>query len=115
MSIKNALLSLALPAALALATSPLQAKESEWYFNVANKSSSKITALEVSEDGKTWGGFDIGKGIAPGATVKLIWDASTDNEGCDQSIRAKFADGSVSEASEQNFCENLDDAIEFTD
>ncbi len=115
MSINKSLLSIALPVTLVLAASPLLAKESQWYFNVANKSSSKITALEVSEDGKAWGGFDIGKGIAPGATVKLIWDASTDSEGCEQAIRAKFADGSMSEASEQNFCENLDDAIEFTD
>jgi len=87
----------------------------EWHFKVTNKTSSKITQLQVSEDKQEWGGFDIGSGIAAGRTVTLVWDSSTNSEGCEQWIRAKFSDGSTSPASQQDFCQDLDDPIEFTE
>lgn len=87
----------------------------EWHFVVSNASSSKIVKLQVSEDKSEWGDFDVGSGIAAGSTVTMIWDHSTDGEGCVQWMRAKFADGSTSEASRQDFCEDLDAPIEFAD
>lgn len=87
----------------------------QWHFVVKNATESKITKLEVSEDKSTWGNFDVGSGIAAGETATMIWDSSTDNEGCEQWIRAKFADGSTSAASKQDFCEDLDDPIEFSE
>lgn len=87
----------------------------QWHFVVANKTESRIVKLQVSEDRKQWGDFDIGRGIAAGETATLIWDASTDNEDCNQWIRAKFMDGSYSEASKQDFCKDLDDPIEFSE
>lgn len=87
----------------------------QWHFVVSNKTESKIVKLQVSEDKSSWGDFDVGSGIAAGATETMVWDASTNSESCDQWIRAKFADGSTSGASKQNFCKDLDDPIEFTE
>lgn len=44
----------------------------EYTYKVHNKSSSTIKALLASEDGKTYGEFDIGKGIPAGQTVTLV-------------------------------------------
>jgi hypothetical protein len=77
----------------------------EYTYKVHNKSSSTITALLASEDGKTYGEFDIGKGIPAGQTVTLVWDKSTDEGNCEQWIKAKFADGGVSPAAKFDFCE----------
>jgi hypothetical protein len=84
----------------------------EYTYKVHNKSRSTITALMASEDGKTYGEFDIGKGIGPGQTVTLVWDKSTDNGNCEQWIKAKFADGGVSPAAKFDFCE-ADLVLEF--
>lgn len=85
----------------------------EWHFVVSNATNSKIVKLQVSEDKSEWGDFDVGSGIAAGDSETMIWDHSTDNESCEQWMRAKFADGSTSEPSKQDFCQNLDDPIEF--
>ncbi|MEP6883096.1 MAG: hypothetical protein ABI866_13940 [Dokdonella sp.] len=87
----------------------------EWHFVVSNKTSSKIVKLQVSEDKSEWGEFDVGSGIAAGATETMVWDHSTDNEGCEQWMRAKFADGTTSPPSKQDFCQDLDSPIEFTE
>ncbi len=87
----------------------------QWYFYVENGASSKITSLEVSQDGRQWGKFNIGSGIPAGATEKLVWDSSTDNQSCEQFIRAKFSDGNYSTPSKMDFCQNLDDPIVFSD
>jgi hypothetical protein len=87
----------------------------QWHFKVTNATETRITKLQVSEDKKTWGDFDIGRGIAPGKTETLVWDSSTDDEGCEQWIRARFSDGSTSPPSKQNFCEDLDTPVEFTE
>ena len=74
-----------------------------------------MTKLEVLEDKKEWGDFDIGRGIAPGKAETMAWDSSTDDEGCDRWIRAQFSDGSYREQSKQNFCADLDTPIAFSE
>lgn len=87
----------------------------QWHFVVKNSTSSRIVKLQVSADKSDWGDFDIGKGIMPGEKATLVWDASTDDQPCKQWIRAKFKDGTSSAPSRQNFCEDLDEPIEFSD
>ncbi|MGZ5006404.1 MAG: hypothetical protein ACXWE9_01380 [Methylobacter sp.] len=88
------------------------AAESEYSFKVHNSTKVKITKLLVSEDKKQWGYFDIGGGIAAGDNMTLVWDQSTNNEGCDQYVKAAYADGTESEEAKFNFCEaNLE--LEF--
>lgn len=84
----------------------------EYSFKLSNNTASKIVGIEVTDDGETWGKFDIGSGIAAGTTSKLVWDASTDEGACEWTFRATFADGSVSEEVDFDFCEeNLE--LEF--
>jgi hypothetical protein len=86
--------------------------EDEYKFKVRNNTKQTIKKILVSEDGKEYGFFDIGKGIKPGATVELVWDSSTDSESCSQYFKAVFADGEESEATEFDFCES-DLTLEF--
>jgi hypothetical protein len=81
-------------------------------FKVHNTTEETITKLLASEDGKTYGFFDIGKGIKAGQTVTLEWDKSTDGEDCKQWFKAVFADGEESEAVQFDFCED-DLTLEF--
>jgi len=60
----------------------------------------------VSENKKSWGFFDIGKGIKGGASVDLVWDKSTNNEACKQWVKAVWADGSESTPAKFDFCED---------
>jgi len=84
----------------------------DYRFKVHNNTKQAIKKIKVSDDGKKWGYFDIGDGIAAGATEELIWDKSTDNGACEWKFKAVFADNEESEAVEFNFCEkNL--VIEF--
>jgi len=80
----------------------------EYSFTVDNATETSIKKILVSEGGKNWGHFDIGSGIAPGETAKLVWDKSTDNESCSQYIKAIYADGSYSEPTHFDFCEETD-------
>ena len=77
----------------------------EFSFTATNSTKTAITEIWVSEDKNDWGYFDIGKGIAPGSTVDLVWDQSTNSENCSQWVMAVYADGSESEAAGFNFCE----------
>ena len=77
----------------------------EYSFSVQNNTSSKITGIEASEDGSSWGAFDIGGGIAAGSSMDLTWDQSTDDSNCEWHFRATFADGSTSEEVPFDFCE----------
>lgn len=77
----------------------------DYSFTVENKTDTAITKILVSEDGKEYGFFDIGKGIKPGQTVKLVWSASTNNESCIQWIKAVYADDSEAEPTKFDFCE----------
>ena len=79
--------------------------EEEYSFKTHNSTGNAITEILVSEDNTTWGKFDIGRGIKPGETVTLIWDKSTNDEDCNQYVKAVFDDGSESESAQFDFCE----------
>jgi len=111
---KNAVVGL-LSACVLVIASQAGAADSEWYFKVENATSSRITKLQVSIDKREWGEFDIGAGIKPGAAETITWDASTDDEPCEQWVRAKFADGSTSAPTGVDFCKDLDDPIVFSE
>ena len=103
-------------AASLLAAGSVMAKTGQWHFKVKNSTNTDIVKLQVSVDKKDWGAFDIGKdGIGPGETATLVWDSSTDNDPCEEWIRAKFSDGQYSPPSKQDFCEDLDTPIEFSE
>jgi hypothetical protein len=88
------------------------ADDDQYSFTVRNRNVQKITQLLLSEDGRNWGHFDIGKGIPVGKTVKLDWDKSTNNAGCNWYIKAVYADKSVGQAVRFNFCQE-DLVIDF--
>jgi hypothetical protein len=79
--------------------------QDEFTFKVHNKGKNTVTKLLVSEDGKTYGQFDIGDGIGPDETVTVVWDKSTNNESCVQFFKAAFDDGGESPARKFDFCE----------
>src|ERR1043165_2366976 len=81
------------------------ARTPDYKFKVHNNTKQDIKKLQVSEDGKKWGDFDIGSGIAAGATEELVWDKSTDSENCEQYFKVQFADGEWSDAVKFDFCE----------
>ena len=86
----------------------------EYAFKVQNSTESAIKQVLVSEDGKTWSKFNVGSGIAAGATVKLVWDSSTNDQACKQWVKAIFSDGSGSKPKTFDFCDsNL--VIEFSE
>lgn len=91
-----------------------RAQSSEFSFKVYNKTDTAIKKLLVSEDGKTYGYFDIGGGIAAGKSMTLVWDKSTDNEKCVQWFKAVYADKSESAPVKFDFCED-ELELEFTD
>lgn len=84
----------------------------DYSFKVHNTTKNAIKQLLVSEDGKTWGYFDIGAGIKAGEVATLVWDASTDNEDCKQHVKAVFDDGTEAEPAIFDFCEK-DLELEF--
>ena len=90
------------------------AQDSEFSFKVYNRTDTTITKLLVSEDGKKYGYFDIGKGIAPGKSMTLVWDKSTDTERCVQWFKAVYADKSESAPIKFDFCED-ELELEFTE
>ena len=106
---------LAAAAALVAASLPDSARAAVWYFYIQYSSSSAITRVEVKEKGGSWGSFNLSGGIAPGRKVRLDWYSSTNDQDCKQSIRATFADGSVSDPTMIDFCSDLDTPIVFTD
>jgi hypothetical protein len=85
----------------------------DYKFKIHNNTRQKIVAVQVREKGtKEWGVFDVGDGIAAGATEEMVWDKETDNSKCDWDFKAKFANGEWSDAVSFDFCEkNL--VIEF--
>lgn len=88
------------------------ADDDQYAFKVKNANVQRITKLLTSEDGKKYLEFDIGKGIDVGEIVKLNWDKSTNKSGCEWYLKAVYADKSVGEAVQFNFCEE-DLIIEF--
>ena len=102
--LKTALLSIAF---IILSITAAHAQKSEEFsFKVTNNTDTKIKKLLVAEAGKKYGYFDIGAGIAPGKTVTLVWDKSTNSENCVQYFKAIYADGSESEPAKFDFCED---------
>ncbi|MBF0171706.1 MAG: hypothetical protein HQK87_11595 [Nitrospinae bacterium] len=97
--------------AVAFGASPAFAEQ--YYFFVQNDTDSKITGLAASEDGNSWGKFDLGGGIGVGKKVKMVWDPSTGGQSCEQFLKASFADGSESESETFDFCSDMDDPIVF--
>lgn len=90
------------------------AQDSEFSFKVFNRTDSTIKKLMVSIDGKKWGFFDIGTGIAAGKSADLVWSKSTDSEPCKQWVKAVYADKSESKPVKFDFCEE-DLELEFTE
>ncbi len=98
---------------LSLVAGSALAQRSQWYFYITNRSNSTLTAVYVAEQDKPWGRFDVGSGIKPGQTVKMVWNKSTDSEDCYQWIKGVYADGSESTPAKIDFCQDLDNPIEF--
>ena len=83
-----------------------RAEEPGYKFKVHNTTKDRITKLLVSENGKKYGFFDIGKkGIGPDETISLVWDEKTETSGCEWFIKAVFNDGSETPAKKFDFCE----------
>ena len=88
------------------------ADDDEYSFKVHNTTKDTIKKLLASEDGKSFGFFDIGKGIKPGEKMTLVWDKSTNDGACEHYFKAVFADGEESKAVKFDFCED-DLELEF--
>ena len=89
------------------------ADDDQYTFTVRNHNVQRITKLLASEDGKNYSKFDLGKeGIDVGETMKLNWDKSTNKSGCKWYIKAVYADKSVGDAVQFDFCEE-DLVIDF--
>ena len=102
--VKTTLLGIAF---IILSFAAVKAQSSEEYsFKVINNTDVTIKKLLVAEAGKKYGYFDIGKGIAPGKTVTLVWDKSTNSENCVQYFKAVYADDTESEPAKFDFCED---------
>ena len=86
--------------------------DDQYTFEVHNVNKEKIVRLLASEDGKEYAKFDIGKGIEPGETVTLNWNKSTNNSNCEWFIKAVYADDTMSEPAEVDFCQE-DLVIDF--
>jgi len=114
-SLKRILLLAFASVALVLASSQISlADDKDYSFKVHNETKQIIKKVLVSEDKETWGKFDIGEGIPAGATVKLVWAKSTNNQECKQWVKAIFDDGSESKPAKFDFCED-DLVIELTE
>lgn len=86
--------------------------DAQYTFKVHNANVQRINKLLASEDGENFVPFDIGKGVDVGETMTINWDKSTNKAGCKWFIKAVYADKSVGEAVEFDFCEE-DLVIEF--
>lgn len=102
------------PALLAIALLAAATSASAYDFTVTNGTEVKIVSIEATEDGKTWGKFNIGAGLVAGASMKITWDASTEESVCEWKVRASYADGSEAAPAAFDFCEK-DLKIEFTE
>ena len=105
------LLSLAI---ILIGSSAANAQDSEFSFKVINRTEVTIKKLLVSVDGKKWGFFDVGAGIASGKSADLVWSKTTDTDPCKQWVKAVYADKSESKPVKFDFCEE-DLELEFTD
>lgn len=102
---KVVLLVFALAMMMSVPTGYAQPQE-EYSFTVRNIGKNKVLKLMASEDGKKWGYFDIGDGIAPGETKRIVWDKATNNQACTQYFKAAFDDGLESPPKKFDFCKS---------
>jgi hypothetical protein len=77
----------------------------EYSFKVHNNTEETITKILVSEDGKTYGFFDIGDGIKAGDTETLTWNKESEGESCKQWFKAVWESGKEGKPVQFNFCE----------
>jgi hypothetical protein len=84
----------------------MNAHAESYEFKIKNTTDSKMVDLLVSEDGKSWGYFDLGAGVGAGNSATMVWDESTNSESCKQQVKAVYADGEESEAASFDFCED---------
>jgi hypothetical protein len=87
----------------------------QWYFWVENQGSAEIAEILVSQHQTAWGHFNLNHDIAIGEKMKLNWYKSTNNQSCNQWVKAVYSDGSETLPARIDFCENLDDPIVFSD
>lgn len=78
------LLSLAI---ILIGSSAAKAQDSEFSLKVINRTEVTFKKLLVSVDGKRWGFFDVGAGIASGKSADLVWSKTTDTEPCKQCVK----------------------------
>jgi len=90
---------------MTFAFSAVQARNEGYSFRVHNKASEAVSKILASEDGKDWGHFDIGDGIAPGQTVKIVWNKSTEDQSCEQFFKIVFEGGSQTAPAKFDFCD----------
>ena len=81
------------------------AKTFDYKFKVHNNTKETITKLLVSEDGDTYGFFDIGDGIEPDETETIVWDKSAHGESCHQWFKAVWESGKEGKPVKFDFCE----------
>lgn len=105
MKIKKLIGSLIATGLLVVTAMNAQAADSGYSFVAHNTTKVAIKQMLVSQDGKSWGGFDIGSGIGAGESVTLVWADTTNNESCKQFVKAVFADGEEGEPVKFDFCE----------
>jgi hypothetical protein len=99
------LLMLATALTLMSFTASFAQPNAEYKFKVHNNTTHDIKKILVSEDGKTWGYFNIGDGIKAGDTEELVWDKSTDNGDCEWVFKAVWSNDEESEPVKFDFCE----------
>jgi hypothetical protein len=90
--------------AIAAFFSPI-ARGDDYSFKVHNNTEKTITKLLVSEDGETYGFFDIGDGIKAGDTETLVWNKATNSQSCHQWFKAVWEGGEEGKPVKFDFCE----------
>lgn len=85
-------------------------EEAEQYtFVVTNQTDDDLVAVQASEDEEVWGDFNLGgQAIAPGESMTLAWDDSTNDSACEWSLQGVFEDGSVVGPQVFDFCEEVE-------
>jgi len=90
---------------VALALLAVCSAASAYEFEVSNATNVRITGIAASEDGETWGAFDVKGGIPGRSKTTLVWSSETDNSDCEWLVKATYADGSESDPASFDFCE----------
>ncbi|AFY37823.1 hypothetical protein Lepto7376_1480 [[Leptolyngbya] sp. PCC 7376] len=81
----------------------------QFTFVVTNQTEDDLIAIQASEDEEVWGDFDLGgQAIAPGESLTLAWDESTNDSSCEWLLQGVFTDGSVVGPKWFDFCEEVE-------